>query len=78
MGSFLKEWAIFGSGLLVLVAGIVISYIGIYTPPAGEIHGSVLTLVGEFLTFAGSAMGIGSYTALQIEKIKNTVKCKEE
>lgn len=78
MREFLKEWVIFGSGLLVLIAGIVISYIGIYTPPAGEIHSSVLTLVGEFLTFAGSAMGIGSYTALQIEKIKKTIKIKEE
>lgn len=73
-----KEWAIFGSGLVVLIAGIVLSFIGIYMPPVGEIHASVLTLIGEFLTFAGSALGIGSYTTIQIQKIKHAAKKEAE
>ena len=73
-----KEWAIFGSGLCVLIAGIVLSFIGIYMPPLGEIHASVLTLVGEFLTFSGSALGIGSYTTIQLQKIKHAAKKEKE
>ena len=70
----LKEWAIFGSGMLVLIAGIVLAFIAIFIPPAGIISGSVLAVIAEFLTFAGSAMGIGSYTAIQIHKIDKKVE----
>ena len=78
MIDLVKEWAIFGSGLAVLIAGIILSFIGIYIPPVGEIHASILTLVGEFLTFAGSALGIGSYTTIQIQKIKHSAKKEVE
>lgn len=78
MIDLVKEWAIFGSGLVVLIAGIVLSFIGIFIPPIGEIHASILTLVGEFLTFSGSALGIGSYTTIQIQKIKHSVKKEPE
>lgn len=64
-----KEAIIFGSGILTLLAGIALTFIGIYAPPLGEINGSVLAALGEFLTFAGSALGIGSYTAIQIRKV---------
>lgn len=69
-----KDWIIFGSGIVTLLAGIVLTYIGIYSPPIGEISGSVLAALGEFLTFAGSALGIGSYTALQIHKIDKSTR----
>ena len=78
MIDLVKEWTIFGSGLVVLIAGIVLSFIGIYIPPIGEIHASILTLVGEFLTFSGSALGIGSYTTIQIQKIKHSAKKEVE
>ena len=73
----IKDWIIFGCGVITLIAGIVLTYIGIYSPPVGEISGSVLAALGEFLTFAGSALGIGSYTALQIHKINKSSR-KEE
>ena len=40
-----------GFGVLLLVAGFV-------TPPAGEIHHSLLIAFGEILTFSGSLIGI--------------------
>lgn len=64
-----REWIIFGAGLLVLIAGVVLAYIGIYMPPQGAIDGSVLAMVGEFLTFAGACMGIASYTSVKIHQI---------
>lgn len=78
MNDLVKEWTIFASGLVVLIAGIALSFIGIYIPPIGEIDASILTLVGEFLTFSGSALGIGSYTTIQIQKIKHSVKKEAE
>lgn len=78
MKNDIKEWIIFGSGVLVLIAGIVLAFIGIYIPPAGVIEGSVLTVIAEFLTFAGSAMGIGSYTAIQIHKINKQSEKRTE
>jgi fumarate reductase subunit D len=78
MKNDIKEWIIFGSGVLVLIAGIVLAFIGIYIPPAGMIEGSVLTVIAEFLTFAGSAMGIGSYTAIQIHKINKQSEKRTE
>ena len=64
-----KEWIIFGSGLLTLIAGITLAFIAIFIPPAGVIESSVLTVIAEFLTFAGSAMGIGSFTSIKIHEI---------
>ena len=72
----LKEWIIFGSGIFVLVAGVILAFVGIFIPPAGVIEASVLTVIAEFLTFAGSAMGIGSYTAIQIHKIDKEASSK--
>ena len=38
-------------GCLMIVAAFIV-------PPTGEIHPSVLTALGEMLTFAGAVMGI--------------------
>lgn len=38
-------------GCLLIVAAFIV-------PPTGEIHPSVLTALGEMLTFAGAVMGI--------------------
>lgn len=74
----IKDWIIFGSGILTLIAGIVLAFIGIYIPPQGILDGSVLTVIAEFLTFAGSCMGIVSYTALQIHRINKSVNKDED
>lgn len=74
----LKEWVIFGSGIFVLVAGVSLAFLGIFMPPVGIISGSVLTVVAEFLTFAGSAMGIVSYTAIQIHRINKEANQKND
>ena len=73
-----KDWIIFGCGIVTLLAGVALTFIGIFTPPAGEIAGSVLAALGEFLSFSGAALGIGSYTALQIKKIDRRVNKDDE
>ena len=73
-----KDSIIFGCGIVTLFAGITLTFIGIYAPPIGEIAGSVLAALGEFLSFSGAALGIGSYTALQIHKIEKRMNKKED
>lgn len=40
------------------VSGMVMLIMGLWTPPVGEIHSSVLIAYGEVSTFAGSLFGI--------------------
>lgn len=44
--------------VLVILAGLVLLYLGFYAPPHGEIDESVLVAYGESLTFAGAVLGI--------------------
>ena len=42
----------------LIIAGIVLLFMGFYTAPPGEIHDSVLIAYGEISTFAGSLLGL--------------------
>lgn len=44
--------------LFMIIAGIVLLFMGFYSLPIGEIHGSVLTAFGEICTFSGAIIGI--------------------
>lgn len=73
-----KDWIKFISSIVLLVAGVVLIFISIYLPPIGQIHTSVLTVIGEIFTFVGSIFGIGEYAAIQIAKINNKSEDKKE
>ena len=45
----------------LLLSGVLLSYIGFYTEPRGEISNSVQWYFGECLIWAGSVFGITSY-----------------
>lgn len=44
--------------VLLIIAGIIMLFLGFYTDPTGEIHDSVLIAYGEVSTFAGALLGI--------------------
>jgi hypothetical protein len=53
------------------VSGMVMLIMGLWTPPVGEIHSSVLVAYGEVCSFAGCLFGIDySYRV----KLKNFFK----
>ena len=58
------------AAIIAFLTGIGLCIGGFFVPPMGAISGSVLTALGEFLTFFGSVFGIGEYTKIQIAKIK--------
>lgn len=45
-------------GIAVVVAGLVLLFLGFYAVPIGEIAPSVLTAFGEVATFSGALIGI--------------------
>lgn len=53
-----KMTAQFLLGCVVVVAGLVLLFIGCYIAPMGQIHESVLVGVGEAFTFAGALIGV--------------------
>ena len=72
------DYIIWIAAIIAFLTGIGLCIAGFYVPPLGNISGSVLTATGEFLAFFGSVFGIGKYSEIQIEKIKNKIDNKEE
>jgi hypothetical protein len=71
-----KDLIMMIAAIVAFLVGIGLTVAGFCVPPVGVISGSVLTALGEFLTFFASVFGIGKFTEIQIEKIKNTNKEK--
>lgn len=53
------KWMIISAVVLVFT-GIVLIMIGIWCPPIGEIHPSLLTALGEIFSFSGCLFGINA------------------
>ena len=56
------------AAMLLLISGVVLSFIGFFTEPKGEISDSVLWYFAQTLIYAGSVMGIKSYVDYRISK----------
>lgn len=52
------------------LAGVILTFCGLMSPPVGEIDGSVLGGLGQFLTFSGALLGIIETGYIQMKKIK--------
>lgn len=63
-----------GLGFLCIIAAIVMTFVSLFLPPPGEIHTSVLILVGEVLCFVGALIGINAVASNNIQKITSLVK----
>lgn len=66
--------------IVLVIAGIVLLFLGFYFPPQGEIHDSVLIAYGEVSTFAGSILGVDysyRYKAYMLDKQTKDKKNEE-
>ena len=54
--------------------GVSLTIAGMLINPLGEIHSSVLTSLGCFLTFSGSIIGIAQHYGAQLEGFKSEVR----
>ena len=69
-----KEMIIYTLAVITMAAGLTLLFIGLYMPPEGEIHGSVLTAFGSICIFVASLLGISLHYANELDKFKNTVQ----
>lgn len=54
------KWMIICAVILVMI-GCTLIIMGIFLPPIGEIHPSVLTALGEVFTFSASLWGLNTH-----------------
>ena len=65
-------------GVVLAVMGVGMLWVGLFLPPIGIIHASVLTGIGEIFTFSGALVGIDySYKFKEI-KLRNEIGEKDE
>lgn len=74
----MSEKSRFWLGVFLVIVGVVLTFIGFFTPPVGEIHGSVLGAVGEFLALGGALVGADAYVELKVKKMFRNRKETEE
>lgn len=68
-----KEALVFGLAIVCSAAGWTLLFLGMYLPPAGQIHESVLTAFGLDLVFVGSLLGISMHYANEAKKFKDSI-----
>ena len=56
--------------LILVIAGLILLFIGFYAPPIGEIANSVLVAYGEVSTFAGSLIGVDYHYRYKVHEYK--------
>lgn len=74
MPNGVKENIAYGSALFMLLFGVVLTTAGFIIPPAGQVHDSVLYVLGQCLIFAGSVMGVSAYTTGRMRDIEHRVR----
>lgn len=69
-----KEVIIYTLAVITMLAGLTLLFIGLFIPPEGEIHGSVLTAFGSVCIFVASLLGISLHYANELDKFKTNVQ----
>lgn len=76
-GKVISEKGRFLFGVILVVIGVVLIFLGFYTPPVGEIHTSVLGATGELLCLGGALIGADSYLEFKMKKMFHKSKMEE-
>lgn len=66
----------FGIAIGLMVFGCAILLIGIFAPPEGQIHSSVLIAFGEIATLAAGVLGIDAIYTNKLQRIVAQLKDK--
>lgn len=59
--------------LLSFFLGSTLVFVAVVIEPKGEIHASVITTFGMFLTFCGSVLGISMHFYSELYKFKSEI-----
>lgn len=53
--------------------GALLTILGFWTPPIGEVSGSVISIIGIFLSYSAAVLGIGLHYETELGKIKSSL-----
>lgn len=70
------KWMIICAVILVLI-GCALILMGMFLPPIGEIHPSVLTALGEVFTFSGSLWGLNTHYRIKTDQMDVDAEVKQ-
>lgn len=73
-----KENLQFISSLVVLFAGLILVFISLFIKPTGEIHPSVITAFGMFLSFVGAVWHLDLKYDFKTKELEHKVNSKLE
>ena len=71
-----KENLQFISSLFVLFAGLVLVFISLFIKPTGEIHPSVITAFGMFLSFVGAVWHLDLKYDFKTKELEHHISSK--
>jgi len=78
----MEKWADLGikdkiaiiSAIVAFCAGWILSIAAFLVPPVGEIHDSVLWILGQSLVYAASVFGVASYFTSEAVRLRHDLK----
>lgn len=71
-----SKTAALASALLMLLSGVVLTFIAYFRSPTGEIAESVLWYTAQCLIYAGSIFGVGIYVQTKFAEIRSNLGLK--
>ena len=74
----IKEELSYLSAFMAFVFGIIITVWGFVTEPAGEVHDSVLWILGQMLIYSASVFGVGMFINNEIKGIRKELGLKDK
>ena len=74
----LKEELSYLSAFIAFIFGMVITVWGFATDPQGEVHDSVLWILGQMLIYSASVFGVGMFISSEIKGIRKELGLKEK
>jgi len=66
------------TAVVLLLSGVVLSFLGFYAAPLGEISDSVLWYFSQTLIYAGSIFGVSTYVRSKFKDIEIELKQKDK
>lgn len=62
------------TAVVLLLSGVVLSFLGFYASPLGEISNSVLWYFSQTLIYAGSIFGVSTYVRGKFKDIETEIR----
>lgn len=66
--------AAFVTAIIAFVIGWGLTIAGFLVPPRGEVHGSVLAVLGEAMVYAASVFGVALYFKNEMAKFRHDAR----